>query len=164
MANKDFEPLGEGYISTLVDNAYYRGFGGTIADAVIAAAGCGGAPDGPDLIRAACKLTRDSMGFMEHCLSTVDQDYLRQQRDWSRIDEFWGNCETVGTYEGWPPEQEAVEAVWIHKQLKLATKNALTSYAQHCTADWCADIARAASGFAAAALLVAEAFDIKEAS
>ena len=157
---KHFEELPELYLETIKSNAYYQGAAGTIVTAVIRAAGCGGDPDGPDLIRAAAKLTRDGMGFADTCIGQIDQDCLHDRRDWHRIDSFWDRCEASNL--DWPPEEEAQEAVWIDSQLRGASADLLHAYANHRRADWCGDLHVAAIFFKAAAELVAEAFQIRE--
>ena len=160
---KHFEEIPELYLETIKSNAYYQGAAGTIVTAVIRAAGCGGDPDGPDLIEAAAKLTRDGMGFADTCISFVDQDCLHDRRDWGRIDQSWDRCEnSYENFEGWPPEEEAREAVWIDKQLRAASADLLSAYAKHRQADWCGDLHVAAIFFKAAAELVAETFQIRE--
>lgn len=162
---KSFEELGELYVSTLEANAYYRGAAGTISDAVILAAGCN--TDliyvGLDLIRAAQKLTHDAMGILEQCISTLDQDWMHSRRDWARIDLFWTNCQKACISKDWPPEEEALEALWIHDQLIQATRQAWDDYEEHCLADWSHDLPIAAAFLGAATNLVAEAFEITEA-
>ena len=158
---KHFEALPELYLETIKSNAYYQGAAGTIVTAVIRSAGCGGDPDGPDLIRAAAKLTRDGMGFADTCIGLIDQDCLHDRRDWHRIDQFWDRCD--GWRSVWPPEDEAQEAVGIDKQLRAASADLLSEYANHRQADWCGDIHLSAIFLKAAAELVAETFQIREA-
>lgn len=161
---KYFEELGELYTGTLVSNAYSGGAAGTISDAVITAAGVN--PDlvfiGLDLTTAAEKLTHDAMGYLEHCLGTLDKDWMDSRRDWHRIDEFWRNCEKACISKDWPPEEEAAEAGWVHIQLIAATRQAWDDYQEHCLADWSHDLPIAAAFLGAAANLVAEAFQITE--
>ena len=92
-----FEPLGELYVGTLVENANYGGIPGTIRDAVWASLqgdtktniNCG-------LIDAAAKVTHDAMGFVEQSKGWVSGDWiasnphqLQRLCDWKRIDAFF---------------------------------------------------------------------------
>lgn len=162
---KHFEELDELYVSTLQANAYWRGAAGTISDVVILAAGVNSdlTFTGLDLISAAAKLTRDAMGMLDHCIGTLNTDWLDSRRDWQRIDLFWFNCHKACISKDWPPEEEALEAVWIHDQLTAATRQAWDDYEEHCRADWSHDLPIAAAFLGAAANLVAEAFQITEA-
>lgn len=161
-STKHFEELGELYRGVLVSNAHFGGGAGTIADAVLAALwfnpGQTGWPSEQDktgLRNAAEKVTHDAMGLLENSIGTLDKDWLEQRRDWHRIDSFW-NAKFDSS------EKEALEAVWVFDNLTRATAQAWDDYAEHCNADWAHDISRAADYFGAAALLVKEAFQIKE--
>jgi len=163
-SHKHFEELGELYTGTLVSNAHFGGAAATIADAVLAALWFNpGELDWPSekdktgLRNAAEKLTHDAMGLLENSIGTLDKDYLEQRRDWHRIDSFWR-----ATFES--SEQEALEAVWVFDNLTRAMQQAWEDYGEHCEAEWAHDISRAADYFGAAALLVKEAFQIKEVS
>ena len=93
-----FEPLGELYVGTLVDNAIWQGVPGTIRDAVWASLqgdtktniNCG-------LIDAAAKLTHDTMGFVELVAGWVSSDWLGSDPNerlcaWKRIDDFFDSA------------------------------------------------------------------------
>ena len=158
-----FEALGELYTGTLVSNAHFGGAAATIADAVLAALwfnpGELSWPTDKDKIglrNAAEKLTHDAMGLLEASVGTLDQDWLQHRRDWHRIDSFWR-----ATFDS--PEQEALEAVFVFDQLTRAMHQAWEDYGDHCRADWAHDISQAAAFLGAAANLLAEAFQIKEA-
>jgi len=164
MTATHFEPLGELYIGTLVSNAHFGGGARTIADAIIAALWRGPgetswptARDKARLTDGAEKLTHDAMGLLEAAIGTLNKDWLDGLRDWYRLDSFWN-----AKFDS--PEKEALEAVWVFDQLTRATAQAWDDYAEHCNADWAHDISRAADYFGASALLVKEAFQIKEVS
>ena len=152
-----YEQLGELYIETLAQNAYYQGAAGTIFDAVHAAAGCGGNPDGPDLLRAAEKLTQDAMGFMERTLGWISGDWFKGGADWARIDQSWNQ------------PLNATEQRWLHEQLSEQADRAWRAYFDHSGRPdpsklglrWHHDMALAASFLQAAAMLVADAFGIE---
>ena len=167
-----YEQLGELYLETLCQNAYYGGAAGTIRDAVLTAAGCGGPADGPDLLRAAQKLTLDAMGFLERSIGQVSTDWLRNQCDWARIDAFWDATERsirypYGDYcpEGTETEIEAAQAEcrWVIEQLDLQADRAWKTYFEHAGKPitnlgirWHHDLALAATFLQAAALLLKE--------
>ena len=160
MTTKTYEQLDELYVETLAQNAYYKGAAGTVADAVIAAAGCGGDPDGPDLIRAAHKLTNDAMGFVERCLSWVSNDWFEGGADWRRINAFFIPLST----ESW----EAIELSWVIEALKEQGDRAWRAYfdlsgdvdkvalCNRVGHYWHHDLSLAATFFQAAALLLQE--------
>ena len=92
-----FEPLGELYVGTLVEDAHHGGIPATIRDAVWASLqgdtktdiNCG-------LIDAAAKITHDAMGFVEHSKGWVSEDWIASDPhqlsrlcDWKRIDAFF---------------------------------------------------------------------------
>lgn len=170
-----FEPLGELYVSHLVEDAYYKGAAGTIVDSVITAAGCGGAPDGPDLMRAAAKLTRDAMGFLQHTIGLIDNDWNQEFCDWQRIDRFWDNHTNKlqhprGDYtaDGIKAEVEAAqeEALWAQEQLSAQGQRIWGTYSSYLPdgvnynggihQEWIQDLALAATFLQAGALLLKE--------
>lgn len=179
MSTTPFEQLGELYLESLCQDAYYGGAAGTIVDAVTTAAGCGGAPDGPDLIRAAAKLTRDAMGYLQRTIGQISTDWMEEGCDWARIDQFWDNGASKaehpnGDYlaEGTEAEVEAAkaEAIWAHEQLKQLGERTWGTYRSYLPdgekhnggihLDWIHDLALAATFLQAAAALVAEAFNL----
>ena len=176
-----FKPLGELYLRALVDDAYHQGAAGSIRDAITTAAGCGGAPDGPDLMRAACQLTRSAMGYLEQGLGQISRDELGEWVDWTRIDAFWGGCTNKaehpdGSYvaDGTEAEVEAAqaEAIWVHEQLDNQGERIWLLHRDHANPEgsqhndgihwrWIHEIALAATFLQAAALLIADAFGIE---
>lgn len=166
-----YQELGELYLETICQNAYYEGAAGTIRDAVITAAGHGGYADGPDLIRAAQKLTLDAMGFLERTIGRVSTDWLRNRCDWARIDEFWrvgGRIRySYGDYTptGTEAEQEAAQAEcqWVTEELDSQADRAWKTYFEHAGKPsgelgvrWAHDLALAATFLQAAAMLLKE--------
>lgn len=153
-----FEQLGELYLGTLVSDAYHQGFAGTIVDAI------NGwhdvleilQPDQqsqlrPHQVNAACTLTHHAMGLLEHCISGVSHEVVDQQRDWARIEAFW---------DGGPHSKET--QLWMHGQLQAAATDTWDRFHElsgH--ADWVHHLAMAATFLQAAAMLVADAFNIE---
>ncbi|MEY4359816.1 MAG: hypothetical protein RLZZ631_1302 [Cyanobacteriota bacterium] len=144
------EQLGELYLETLCQNAYYEGAAGTIRDAVLGAAGCGGPADGPDLLRAAQKLTLDAMGLLERSIGRILTDWLRNRCDWARIDAFWDGTDRS-------------DIAWVTEELDLQADRAWKTYFEHAGKPvtnlgirWHHDLALAATFLQAAALLLKE--------
>ncbi len=166
-----YEQLPELYLGVLCSDAYYEGAAGTIRDAVLSAAGCGGNPDGPDLALAAQKLTRDAMGFLERTIGRISSDCLDTRCDWARIDSFWGMADLLSHPEGdYCPESteselEAaqIELCWVVEQLDQQADRAWRTYFDHASKPvtdlgirWHHDLALAATFLQAAALLLKE--------
>jgi len=154
-----FEQLGELYVGTLVSDAYFKGAAGTVADAVLEAlTGDTGDNTRRGCLDAAARLTRDAMGFLEHTVGLIDQDWLAGRCDWARIDQCWGQ------------PLNAVEQRWLHEQLSEQADRAWNTYRRYLPdgeehnggihLDWIHDLALAATFLQAAAMLVADAFNI----
>ena len=135
-ATKSFEPLGELYIGTLVENALYQGVPGTIRDAVWASLqGDTQANIDGGLVDAAAKLTRDAMGLVEHDRGWVSSDWLDESLcDWKRLDSFWDMASL----------HETDERLWVIHQLETQSLRC------------CLDLNHIAVLFGAAALLLKE--------
>ena len=176
-----FKPLGELYLRALIDDAYHESAAGTIRDAITTAAGCGGAPDGPDLMRAACQLTRSAMGYLEAGMGQISRDELEEWVDWARIDAFWDSCTNKAEHpdggyvaDGTEAEVEAAqaEAIWVHEQLDNQSERVSLLYRDYANPEgsqnhggihweWIHQIEQAATFLQAAALLLADAFGIE---
>ena len=150
-----YEQLGELYIETLCQNAYYEGAAGTIRDAVLGAAAVtiNKQADPGDLLCAAQKLTHDAMGFVERCLSWVSDDWLRNRCDWARIDAFWDGTDRS-------------DIAWVTEELDQQADRAWKTYFDHAGKPvtdlgirWHHDLALAATFLQAAALLLKEVQD-----
>ena len=95
----------------------------TICAAVVVAAGCGGAPDGPDLMRAAAQLTRDALATLQNDISLLTFEAGKDEPfDWPRVEAFWERSELLlvhpdGDYVAEGTEEEIVaaqeEAKWV---------------------------------------------------
>lgn len=153
-----YEQLGELYIETLAQNAYYQGAAGTIASAVFESLiGDSREAHNTGCLAAASKLTRDAMGFMERTLSWISDDWFKGGADWARIDQSWDQA------------LNATEQRWLHEQLSEQADRAWRAYFDHSGRPdpsklglrWHHDMALAASFLQAAAMLVADAFGIE---
>ena len=99
----------------------------TICAAVIAAAGCGGHPDGPDLMRAAAQLTRDAIATLQDHIRLLSFEADKDDPfDWPRVEAFWERSELLlahpdGDYAPEGTEEEIVaaqeEAKWVAEGL-----------------------------------------------
>jgi hypothetical protein len=147
-----YQELGELYLQTLCQNAYYEGAAGTIRDAVLGAAAVviGKQVDPGDLIRAAQKLTLDAMGFLERTIGRVSTDWLRNRCDWARIDAFWDGTDRS-------------DIAWVTEELDSQADRAWKTYYEHAVKPsgetfvrWHHDLALAATFLQAAALLLKE--------
>ena len=150
-----FEQLDELYVGTLVSNAYRGGAAGSIANAVLEAQT--GATDENmrrGCLDAAFRLTLDAMGFLEHTIGLIDQDWLAGRCDWARIDQCWRH------------QLNAAEQRWLHEQGKRAWstyRRYLPDGEEHnggIHMNWIHDLALAATFLQAAAALVDEAFNL----
>ena len=121
--------LTEGYLECIVNDACHEALASLIRDAFVETAGCGGAPDGPDLVRAAALLTRRAMGMLEHTISLISDDQLNlpEETNWSRVDSFFDNCTDLlrhpqGDFEPGGTEEERAKAeterAWVISELK----------------------------------------------
>jgi hypothetical protein len=147
-----YEQLGELYLETLCQNAYYDGAAGTIRDAVLGAAAVAfdKQADPGDLLCAAQKLTLDAMGFLERSIGRVSTDWLRNRCDWARIDAFWDGTDRS-------------DIAWVTEELDLQADRAWKTYFEHAGKPitelgvrWHHDVALAATFLQAAALLLKE--------
>jgi hypothetical protein len=151
-----FEQLPELYLGTLVSDAYYEGFAGTIVSAINSWHDVVEIlqPDQqsqrrPHQVNAASTLTHHAMGLLEHCVSGVSHEIIDQQRDWARIDRFWDEAATPA------------EVRWVHEQLQGVSTDVWDLFRCHRREDWSQDLAMAATFLQAAALLLAGAFGIE---
>lgn len=172
MEKPNYAQLSELYLGTIASNARHRAAAGTIAEAVITAAGCGGNPDGPDLMRAACTLTRDAMGILEDCISHISIDCRQDRCDWARIDAVWDQAQfdSCSKYTDNCPRFLFYEAVWLQQELNLQSERVWLIYLDHASTPsaqagepprgvrWHHQMAQAATFLKAASLLVVEAF------
>ena len=162
MSTTTYEQLGELYIETLAQNAYYRGAAGTIVDAISSWHDVLSVikPDQPSQRRphqmnAAAKLTRDAMGFVERTVSWVSDDWFKGGADWARIDAYWDSA-TLN-----PDETQ-----WVIEQLSEQGKRAWSAYRSYLPdgvlynggihLNWIHDLALAATFLQSAALLLKE--------
>lgn len=150
---KSFEPLGELYIETLCQNAYYEGAAASIRDAVLDWHGVLSMIDpgvqntsNSHAISASHKLIHDAMGFMERTLSWISEDWLKGGADWKQIDAFFESSEIASS-----------EISWVIAQLHEQSERAWDAYTDHAKADWAHDISMAATFFKAAAMILSEA-------
>jgi hypothetical protein len=148
------EQLGELYIETLCQNAYYEGAAGTIRDAVLLAlSGDNKTNANIGCIDAAAKLTRDAMGFVERCLGWVSDDWFKGGADWKRIDAYWDSADSSDAGRR-----------WLIEQLQEQSERAWRAYFDHAgrpgVSDlgvrWHHDMALAATFLEAAAMLLQE--------
>jgi len=99
----------------------------SISDAITTAAGCGGAPDGPDLMRAAAQLTRDALATLEDNIRLLTFEADKDEPfDWPRVEAFWERSALLlahpdGDYVAEGTEEEIVaaqeEAKWVAEGL-----------------------------------------------
>ena len=163
-----FEQLPELYLGTLVSDAYYEGFAGTIVSAINSWHDVLEVtqPDQqsqrrPHQVNAASTFTRHAMGLLEATIGLISRDSLHETADWARIDRYWDN------------RSNPADDAWAHAQLMQQAERCwglYRSYAHpegsqhndglHCR--WIHDLAMAATFLQAAALLIADAFGIEE--
>ena len=179
MTATSFPNLGELYLSCLANDAFHEGTAGSIRDAVINAAGCGGAPDGPDLIRAAERLTRHAMGALELCISLISSDQLESPdgTHWPRLNAFFDARSSVmlphpdGDFDACGSEAEQGQAQselrWVIEELKTQSLRCHLIYrsysdpagAKHAGGihwDWISDLMTASTFLKASSLLLEE--------
>ena len=145
------EQLGELYLETLSQDAYYEGAAGTICDAVLMAlSGDNKANAAIGSLDAAQKLTHDAMGFLERTISRISSDCLDNRCDWVRIDAaITGKCDPG-------------ELSWVTEQLGQQGDRAWSAFCNLATQPqdngylWHHDLATAATLLKAAALLLKE--------
>ena len=99
----------------------------TICAAVIAAAGCGGSADGPDLMRAAAQLTRDATATLQDDIGLLTHEADKDEPfDWPRVEAFWDggalllahpDGDYVATGTGEEIEAAQAEAKWVAEGL-----------------------------------------------
>ncbi|MFM1900242.1 MAG: hypothetical protein RLZZ216_818 [Cyanobacteriota bacterium] len=112
MATTQYEQLGELYLETLCQNAYYDGAAGTIRDAVLLAlSGDNKTEAAIGSLDAAQKLTHDAMGFLERAVSHVSRDCEDNRCDWARIDAFWDGTDRS-------------DIAWVIQELEQQSGNA----------------------------------------
>ena len=123
------QELSEGYLLHISGSACHESLAVVIRDAFVESAGCGGAPDGPDLVRAAALLTRRAMGMLELGISLISDDQLNlpEETNWSRVDSFFDECTHLlrhpqGDFLPDGTEQEQAKAetelAWVIGELK----------------------------------------------
>ena len=144
-----YEQLGELYLETLCQNAYYEGATGTIRDAVLLGlSNSNKAEAAIGSLVAAQKLTQDAMGFLERTIGRVSTDWLRNRCDWARIDAFWDGSDRS-------------DIAWVTEELDLQADRAWKTYFEHAGKPsgelgvrWAHDMALAATFLQSAALLL----------
>ena len=156
---KTYEKLGELYIETLCQNAYYAGGAGAIRDAVIsriAVNEISGDLNNEHCRDGVAKLTRDAMGFMERTISLISDDQRSGETDWARIDAYFNAPIPENHHLDFNSALDTPETRWMIEQLSKQAERSWDAYTDHAKADWAHDISMAATFFKAAAMILSE--------
>ena len=154
---KTHEKLGELYIETICQNAYYEGAARTIRDAVVShitfnEISCD--LNDEHCRDAAAKLTRDAMGFMERTISLISDDQRSGETDWARIDAYFNAPIPEKHHLDFNSALDTPETRWMIEQLNKQSERACDAYTDHAKADWAHDVSMACVFLKAAALIL----------